>query len=92
MTTLADSGAVALEAIVVASIVVPAVILVVVCWIFYRARRLVVAWFPAPASGDVDQDLADRAGFDRGMGVGRLLEGKTVERQPGVFSDRERAL
>jgi hypothetical protein len=36
--TLADSGAVALEAIIVASIVVPAVILVGVCWIFYRPR------------------------------------------------------
>jgi cbb3-type cytochrome oxidase subunit 3 len=39
VTTLADSGAVALEAIIVASIVVPAVILVGVCWIFYRAKK-----------------------------------------------------
>ena len=38
MSTLADSGAVALEAIIVASIVVPAVILAGVCWVFYRAR------------------------------------------------------
>jgi hypothetical protein len=38
MSTLADSGAVALEAIVVASIVVPALILAGVCWVFYRAR------------------------------------------------------
>jgi ABC-type spermidine/putrescine transport system permease subunit II len=39
VTTFADSGAVALEAIIVASIVVPAVILAVVCWIFYRAKE-----------------------------------------------------
>jgi hypothetical protein len=41
MSTLADSGAVALEAIIVASIVVPAVILAGVCWVFYgeEARR-----------------------------------------------------
>jgi hypothetical protein len=36
MSMLGDSGAVALEAIIVASIVVPAVILVGVCWIFYQ--------------------------------------------------------
>jgi hypothetical protein len=36
---LADSGAVALEAIIVASIVAPAVILASVCWIFYRATK-----------------------------------------------------
>jgi hypothetical protein len=35
---------------------------------------------PVPASADVDQDLADRAAFDRGMSVGRLLERETVER------------
>jgi hypothetical protein len=45
-----------------------------------RRRRLVVAGFPATASVDVDQDLADRAGFGRGMGVGGLLERKAVER------------
>ena len=39
MSTLADSGAVALEAIIVASIVVPALILAGVCWIFYRAKK-----------------------------------------------------
>jgi heme/copper-type cytochrome/quinol oxidase subunit 2 len=42
MSTLADSGAVALEAIIVAivaSIVVPAVILAGVCWVFYRAKK-----------------------------------------------------
>jgi hypothetical protein len=39
VTTLADSGAVALEAVIVASIVVPGLILVVVCWIFYRAKK-----------------------------------------------------
>jgi len=39
MGMLADSGAVALEAIIVASIVVPALILVGVCWIFYRAKK-----------------------------------------------------
>jgi hypothetical protein len=39
MSTLADSGAVALEAIIVASIVVPALILAGVCWVFYRAKK-----------------------------------------------------
>jgi hypothetical protein len=39
MGMLADSGAVALEAIIVASIVVPAVILVGVCWVFCRAKK-----------------------------------------------------
>ena len=39
MSMLADSGAVALEASIVASIVVPAVILVGVCWIFYRTKK-----------------------------------------------------
>ena len=48
MTTLADSGAVALEAIIVASIVVPAVILVVVCWIFYRAPEAGSRLVPGP--------------------------------------------
>ena len=39
MTPLADSGTVALEAILVAAIVVPAVIFAGVCWIFYRAKK-----------------------------------------------------
>ncbi len=38
MSMLADSGAVALEAIIVASAVVPALILVGVCWIFTERR------------------------------------------------------
>jgi len=36
---LADSGAVALEAIIVASAVVPALILVGVCWIFTERKK-----------------------------------------------------
>jgi uncharacterized paraquat-inducible protein A len=36
---LADSGQIALEGIILASIVVPLLILAVVCWIFWRAKK-----------------------------------------------------
>jgi hypothetical protein len=36
---LADSGQIALEGIILASIVVPLLILAVVCWVFWRAKK-----------------------------------------------------
>jgi uncharacterized paraquat-inducible protein A len=37
--SLADSGQIALEGIIVASIIVPLLILAVVCWVFWRAKK-----------------------------------------------------
>ena len=39
MALVADSGAVAVEAVIVASIVVPLALLGVICWIFWRAKK-----------------------------------------------------
>jgi uncharacterized paraquat-inducible protein A len=36
---LADSGQIALEGIILASIVVPLSILAAVCWVFWRAKK-----------------------------------------------------
>jgi uncharacterized paraquat-inducible protein A len=36
---LADSGQIALERIILASIVVPLLILPAVCWVFWRAKK-----------------------------------------------------
>jgi len=36
---LGDSGQIALEGILLASIVVPLLILAVVCWVFWRAKK-----------------------------------------------------
>jgi hypothetical protein len=39
MRVLADSGSVALEGILVAAMIIPAVILAGICWIFWRAKK-----------------------------------------------------
>jgi len=40
-------------------------------------------------SADVDEDFANGAAFDRGVGVGGLLEREAVQRQAGLLSDRQ---
>jgi hypothetical protein len=69
MSTLVDSGAVALEAIIVASIVVPAVILVGVCWIFYRAKK---REDEAARPGRQSLDRQPRYARGRHLGIGRI--------------------
>ena len=75
MTMLADSGAVALEAIIVASIVVPAVILASVCWIFYRAKKR--------------EDEATRPDGRASTGTKATLAAGTGDRHQVVVADEE---
>jgi hypothetical protein len=73
MSTLADS--VALEAIIVASIVVPAVILASVCWIFYRATER--------------EGEATRAGSRASTGTKDTLAAGTGDRHQVVVADED---
>jgi hypothetical protein len=73
MSMLADSGAVALEAIIVASIVGPAVILAGVCWIFYRATKR--------------EDEATRPGSRASTGTKDTLAAGTGDRHQLVVAD-----
>ena len=75
MSTLADSGAVALEAIIVASIIVPALILAGVCWIFYRAKKR--------------EDEATRPGGRASTGTKATLAAGTGDRHQLVVADED---
>ena len=61
--------------------------------ILVEGRVTRVEW-PGPDSGsaDVNEDLADGAGFDRVVGVSGSFQGEPDHGQPGARTDRERSI